>query len=91
MTDERTRDEVAAVTALTEKFAAACEGQRLRHVYAALVYCLGRCISVANDPAELLGETIPKLANAAKLNCIALGPDDDLEEILDEHARKSTH
>jgi hypothetical protein len=91
MSDECTSDEVAAVTALTEKFAAACEGQRLHHVYAALVYCLGRCISVANEPAVLLGVTIPKLANAAQLNCIALGPDDDLEEMLDEHARQSTH
>jgi len=65
---------------------------KMLDVYAALVYCLGKTISVAREPAQLLGLTIPKLAAAAEIDCIEVNSMEELEEALDDDRdAKSTH
>lgn len=61
-------------------------------IYAALTFALGRVISLANDPAELLLLTFPKLASAASVRCKQVDSVEDLEEALnDDSASQSTH
>ena len=83
---------VDSVTAICKGISVACKGQKSNEVYAALVYCLGRCISMANDPADMLCMTIQRLAIAANITCRSLSDLDELEEALnDDSDAVSTH
>ncbi len=73
-------DEVAAVRKICEGILALCKDHDMVSTYGALTYCLGRCISAAHDPAQLLCLTIPKLASAAKIDCVQLSADHDEED-----------
>ena len=69
-----------------------CSGKPAADVYAVLVYALGRTINMSNDPAHCLCDTIPKLAEAAKVECsMVAGNSDDLEEFLADDHNQSTH
>jgi hypothetical protein len=84
--------ETARVTKLLEGIQSVCnESDHTPDIYAALVFALGRVISLARDPAELLCVTIPKLASAAQIECQQVGDLDELEEALNDASSQSTH
>ena len=95
MTESTTQNEdaeiAARVTKLVEALAQAVEGSRLPDAYAALTYCLGRCISASHAPADLLCQTIPRLAEVAQVGCRQVSSLDDLEEELSDGDSQPTH
>jgi hypothetical protein len=90
--DDTLAAETARVSKLLEGIQTVCnESGNTPDIYATLVFALGRVISLARDPAELLCVTIPKLASAAQIKCQQLGDLDELEEALGNDSAQSTH
>jgi hypothetical protein len=84
--------EEARVRKLLGGIQAVCnESGNTQDIYAALTYALGRVISLANDPAELLMLTFPKLAAAAEIKCQQVESAEELEEALNDASSQSTH